>query len=126
MAAQRAHELALLERQLQAQHGMVRAMAELMQGSLDSVAQATAAQQQLFQSWLDGFKTTDVPIATTMRETDEIKMALEREAELLAAQGVPVHLTPFDTVEWMNSQVGPAATLTNLGVDVAAMQRHLQ
>lgn len=124
--AKREHELALLHLQLESQQALVRDMAGLMRGSLESVAQATAAQQELFKTWLDGFKTTEVPTATTIRETDEIQMALAREADALRASGVPVHLTPFDTVAWMNGQVGPEQTLANLGVDVAALQRHLQ
>lgn len=125
--AQREHELALLQRQLDAQHGMVAAMAELMRGSLESVAQATAAQQELFKTWLDGFKTTEVPTATTVRESDEIEMALLREAEALRASGVPVHMTPYDTVAWLDEESAPAATaLGKLGVDVDALKRHLQ
>lgn len=126
VAAQRAHELALVNLQLAAQQSLVRDMAGLMQGSLEAVAQATAAQQALFKTWLDGFTTTEVPTATTIRETDEIQMALAREADALRASGVPVHLTPFDTVAWMNGQAEPEQTLSHLGVDVEALQRHLQ
>jgi hypothetical protein len=121
--ARRAHERHLLELQLEAQAGMVKAMAGLMQGSLESVAQASAAQQDLFKTWLEGFKTTEVPVATTIRETDEIAAARERELDYLRANGVPVGLGPLD---WVGEQVGPENVLQGLGIDVAALKQHLQ
>jgi hypothetical protein len=126
VAAKRAHELSLVQLQLQAQSGMVAAMADLMKGSLESVAQATTAQQNLFTTWLESFKTTDVPVASTIRESDEILAARDRELDYLRSNGIQVSLTPFDTVEWMNEQVGAEQALTKLGVDVASLQRHLQ
>ncbi len=124
VAARRDHELALVRLQLEAQHGMVTAMADLMKGSLEGIAQAQAAQQDLFKTWLEGFKTTDLPTSTTIREEDEIRMAMEREADWLQAQGVPVSVDGL----WRPAagSAAPAQTLAGMGIDVEALRGHLE
>jgi hypothetical protein len=124
--AKRAHERAILQLQLEAQAGMVKAMASLMQGTLEQVANATAAQQQLFQSWLDGFKTTEVPIATTIRESDEVRAAQEREAEWMRAHGMGPGTPLGDPFGWMTQTAGPARTLEGLGVSADDLRQHLE
>lgn len=124
--AQRAYSRQLLELQLQAQNGVVLSMAELMRETLAGVSASSKAQQELFKAWLDGFSVTEVPTSSVMREDDEIKLAMEREATYLRQRGIPVNITPQGTVDWLVDEMEPEVMLGLNGVDVDGLKKALQ
>jgi hypothetical protein len=121
----RDHELAILDRQLRAQTEVMTAIMGPLQATLEGVSAASQAQQKFLADWLDSFKVIDVPTATVVREDDEVRMAMEREAAYLREHGIPVTITPGNTVEWMLEQVGPEQKLAMHGVDVDALRATL-
>lgn len=124
--AKRDHEARLLALQIESQTALTREMTLLVRQVVETTAEGQRAQAQFLQNWMQSWQTSEVPVSTTVREADEIRMAQERELAYLHEHGIPVHTNPYEVVEdWMPRHVTPEQRLEGFGVDVEALRRHI-
>jgi hypothetical protein len=77
-AATRAHELALVNAQSQAQAAILQALAASNAEAIRLLAEPLNTNAKVLTTWLEGFKTTTVP--TSQVVTPETELGWEREA----------------------------------------------
>lgn len=126
IAAKREHEARLLQLQIDSQTAMTREMTLLVRQVVETTAESQRAQSEFLKGWMQSWQTTEIPVSTTIREADEIRMAQERELAYLQEHGIPVSTNPYEVVEgWMPRHVTPEQRLEGFGVDVEALRRHI-
>lgn len=58
---------------------VIKAKSDIQNKPYEAMMEIVKAQSKFLQDWLDGFKVTEVPISTTIRDEDEYRMEQERE-----------------------------------------------
>lgn len=110
-AARRAHELALAEITANANARVFEAIGKSNTEMVREMAAANAASAKVMQTWLDGFKTTEIPSSTTITEAkelgwegDEAVATLERlrveEQQLLRHTALPAFPAELPKMPW--------------------------
>jgi hypothetical protein len=82
----RAHELALAQLAADANARVFEAMAKSNTETVRELAGAMSENAKVLSTWLEGFKTTEIPTARTITEATELGWDFEEAKEVVARQ----------------------------------------
>lgn len=96
LAAQRAHELALIEaqtRQLEVVMEQGATQARESASALIEIAKSNSAQAAAFTTWIQSFQITSAPTTSVVREEDEVAAEIARQyGSEIDPAGIPSEL----------------------------------
>lgn len=97
----REHELALARIAADANKEVLLAFTDSMKISIAETTSMAKEQTAVLQEWLKGFRTTESPSSSTVRESDEA----HAERERLRASGFPVEFNVQEQMEWLMGEM---------------------